>query len=100
LKRKRGHGNGVGERCDRELEEEGQKTGNKCDLNLEMDVSEERRSKKKAKLSHEFDPLSGCSVERRGARVGAGTGDVVGGPGVKTRSRTIGSRRFSTRKRR
>ena len=52
------------------------------------------RSKKKAKLSHGF----GYSFGDRGVRPGAGAGDA--GVGVKTRSRTIGSRRPSMGNRR
>lgn len=69
---------------------------------LDIDVSEEARSKKKVKLSHESSSSgSGCLVEGRGAclRNVAGVGDLVGG-GVKTRSRTARPKRFSMRNKR
>lgn len=90
------------EENDREAEPEegnlqlGIERGMQCDADL-------GRTKKKVKLSHEVDHLSGHSVEGRGARVGsaagAGGGDFGGG-GVKTRSRATGSRRSSMRNRR
>jgi hypothetical protein len=99
LKRKRGsdsgeRGDGITER----QEETGRnRIGNEHDLDLDIDVTGERRSKKKVKLSHDFDPLSGCSAEGRGVRVGSGAADAGR---VKTRSRTTGTRRFSMSNRR